>query len=132
MVFARLDPATKELIYASAGHPTCYVLDASGAVKAYLKRTGVPLGLKQNTTFNPALPVQLAAGDLLVLLTDGIEEAMSEEGEFFNIERTLNVLRNCRHQPAKEMVQSLYQAVKDFTRNSPQMDDITSIVVKVS
>ncbi len=132
MVFVRLDPATKELVYASAGHPTCYVLDSSGSIKAYLKRTGFPLGLKQNTTYQPAPPVQLASGDLVLLLTDGIEEAMSEQGELFNMERTLDVLRQCRHQTAKDMVQSLYQAVKDFARNSPQMDDITSIVIKVS
>ena len=131
VVIARLDPKSLELVYGSAGHPTCYVLDAASAIKAYLKRTGVPLGLKRETIYEAAPPIQLAPGDIILLVTDGIDEAMSGEGEFFGVDRTLEVLRRHRDQPAREIVQALYQAVKDFSHDTPQMDDITSIVVKV-
>src|SRR6266496_5348664 len=46
VILARLDPRSPSLAYASAGHPSGYVLDAAGHVKAGLKRLGVPLGIQ--------------------------------------------------------------------------------------
>ena len=46
-------------------------------------------------------------------------------------ERVLEVIKEHREKPASEIVQALYDAVRAFARNSPQIDDLTAIVIKV-
>jgi len=131
MLLVSLDPATRTLYYANAGHPEAYVLDAQGQVKVSLKRTGVPLGIHPTTVYPPAQSVQLDPGDRVVLLTDGIDEAVSPDEELFGTERMLSVLRERPGSSAAELVDALYQAVKRFSGDAPQLDDATAVVVKV-
>jgi serine phosphatase RsbU (regulator of sigma subunit) len=130
LFLGRLDPATRELTYASAGHPPGCVLAADGAVKAHLTRTGIPLGLRAATEYTSAPTLRLAAGDLMVVLTDGIEEASSPAGELFGAERALEVVRAHRDKPARAIIEDLYAATRSFAQGAPQIDDITAIVVK--
>lgn len=130
MFLLRLDPKTRELEYASAGHPAGFVLDAAGAIKATLKRTGIPLGMKPDTEYKSAPLLTLAPGDLALLLTDGIEEASAPDESLFGVERILEVVRAHRAQPARNIVEALYQAARTFAGQAPQIDDITAIVIK--
>jgi sigma-B regulation protein RsbU (phosphoserine phosphatase) len=131
LFMARLDPAKRLLAYASAGHPAAYILDPSGQLKKTLPRTGVPLGIRPETTYQSSLELQLEAGDMLIILTDGIEEAMSPDNDIFGIDRALSVVQRNRARPAREIVEALYQAVRQFSGNTPQADDVTAIVAKV-
>jgi phosphoserine phosphatase RsbU/P len=131
LFLARLDPRTMSLVYASAGHPTGYVLDSKGAVKSTLPRTGVPLGLRPDTQYRSSGEIFLSTGDLILLVTDGIEESISSDNTIFGMERVLEVVRAHQDKPASQIVSALYQAVRQFSKNSPQMDDVTAIVLKV-
>jgi phosphoserine phosphatase RsbU/P len=131
MLLVSLDPATRMLYYANAGHPEGYVLDARGEAKFALKRTGVPLGINPTTEYPPAQRVQLERGDIVVLLTDGIDEAVSPDDELFGMDRTLAVLRERASCSAAELVEALYDAVRQFSGDTPQLDDATAVVVKV-
>jgi PAS domain S-box-containing protein len=128
---ARLDATSRRLTYASAGHPPGYILTPTGEIRLRLKRTGPPLGLKADTRYQHPPCVPLAAGEIVLFLTDGIEEALSPDNEFFGLERTIDVVRRHRDQPAAKIVEALYQAVQEFCGNSPHQDDVTAIVVKV-
>lgn len=130
LFLGRLDPAARTFDYASAGHPPAYVLAADGSVKMQLKRTGIPLGMKTSTVYETGAPFTLAPGELIVLLTDGIEEAASPEDELFGTERALDVVRARRQQPARAIVEALYNATREFSRGAAQIDDITAIVIK--
>jgi PAS domain S-box-containing protein len=131
LFFGRLDPHARTLTFASAGHSPCYLLDAEGQAKMTLKCTDVPLGIEPDTNYASSQDIPLAPGDLLLLTTDGIEEACSPDNVFFGVERALEVVRANRQKPAREIVEALYQAVYEFSRGSLQFDDITAIVVKV-
>ncbi|HKX61163.1 MAG TPA: SpoIIE family protein phosphatase, partial [Verrucomicrobiae bacterium] len=131
LFLGRLDPKQRTLAYASAGHSAGYVLGRDGAIKATLRRTGVPLGMQPNTQYESRPELQLASGDIVLLLTDGIEESAGPGEELFGIERTLEVVRQNRDSSASQLVQHLYESVRAFCRNVPQADDITAIVVKV-
>ncbi len=131
LVLAKLDPETESLVYTSAGHPNGYLLDAAGEVKAVLKRTGVPLGVRADSTYAPAPAVPYLPGDILLLLTDGIEEAVSSEDVFFGVERILAVARAHARKTAREILDALFNAVRDFSQSRPQLDDLTVVVVKV-
>ncbi len=131
LFMARLDPRSRSLAYASAGHPTGYLLNAAGDIKRTLPRTGVPLGIHPDTQYVSSSEIQLASGDLLMLLTDGIEESMSPDNALFGNERILEIVRAHHKKTAREIVEALYDAVRQFSKNTPQLDDVTAIVIKV-
>ena len=131
MLLVSLDPATRTLYYANAGHPEGYVLNAQGRVTLNLKRSGVPLGISPVTEYPPAQRVQLNPGDIVVLVTDGIDEAVSPDEQLFGTERMLKVLRDHSSSSAAELVEALYVAVRQFSGDTPQLDDATAVVVKV-
>jgi PAS domain S-box-containing protein len=131
LFLARLDPKERTLVYASAGHPQGYILDAAGKVKQILPRTGVPLGIQPDTTYQPAAEIKMESGDVLLALTDGIEEAAAIDDTLFGIDRVLDVVRAHQKEPAQQIVHALYAASREFSQNAPQMDDVTAIVIKV-
>ncbi len=132
LFFGQLDPATRTFAYASAGHPTGYVLDASGAVKAKLESTALPLAISADAAFPLGGTIVLEPGDLVFLLTDGILEAEAPRGPMFGIERTLEVLRANRHEPAQRIIERLYNAVQEYSRPQKQVDDVTAVVNTIS
>jgi PAS domain S-box-containing protein len=128
----KLDPRARTLAYASAGHPTGYLLDSTGVVKASLKRTGVPLGLQAQVSYTSLPVADLAPGDVLLCLTDGVEEAMAPDNAFFGTDRVLEVVRANLTRPAGEIVAAIHGAVRAFTGNAAQLDDVTVVVLKVN
>jgi PAS domain S-box-containing protein len=131
LFMARLDPATRVMTYASAGHPAGYILDAAGNLRIKLCRTGVPLGIRPDTLYESSADISLAAGDLILLLTDGIEETFAPDNSLFGCERALEVVRAHQSQSAREIVDALYQSNREFAQRAPQVDDVTAIVVKI-
>jgi sigma-B regulation protein RsbU (phosphoserine phosphatase) len=125
----RLDPRTCSLAYASAGHCPGYVLDRQGRTKAVLASTGCPLGIDPATTFPAGPPTTLERGDLVLLFTDGIVEAMSPDGEQFGVERTLGLVRAHRQEAPEAILDALFHAVGDFSGHQLQ-DDITAVILK--
>ncbi len=129
-IMGRIDPATRELTYVSAGHPTGYVVDPNGDVKAQLTSTGLPLAVLPDGEYPQGDPVRLETGDVVVLLTDGVLEATSPAQEFFGEERTLDIVRRSVDLTAEEIILEIIQAVEEFRDSTPQDDDITVIVIK--
>src|SRR5262249_13204072 len=86
LLLARLDPPSRSLVHASAGHTSGYVLDPSGAVRALLDSTGPPLGIMPEATFPAGPALTLGPGEIALLLTDGILEACSPGGDLFGKE----------------------------------------------
>ena len=116
---------------ANAGHPPGFALHKTGAVKVRIESTAMPLGVEPQTVFPASATVALAAGDMVLLLTDGIVEARSPAATNFGIERVLEIAAAHRRQPAREIIAAVYRAVCDFCRPNRPTDDITAIVVKV-
>jgi PAS domain S-box-containing protein len=129
MLLARIDPSSRTLSYASAGHPPGFVIGADGAVLAELRRTGPPLGQRSGFSFGEGPPLHLNSGDLLVFLTDGIAESM-RGNECFGRERTLAVAREHRNEPATAIVDALCGSARNFSGSAPQADDLTVVVAK--
>lgn len=131
LFFARLNPAQRKVAYVNAGHIPGYLLSPSGEVLSTLKRTGVPLGLRLDTRYQESSEIELAPGQILLMLTDGFEEAVGPDEEMFGTDRILEIVRNSRDLPAKEIVAALQAGVREFTGDAPQLDDLTAIVIKV-
>jgi sigma-B regulation protein RsbU (phosphoserine phosphatase) len=100
----------------------------------YLAKGGLVLGFlpdqkyeQQTTTLQP--------GDVLVLYTDGITEARSPNEEamgekLFGEDRLIQVIKESASLSAREIQSAILQAVSHHTKNTPQGDDITLVVIK--
>jgi PAS domain S-box-containing protein len=130
MTLVLLDAASGTLNWANFGHPSGYVLDPSGAVRAELKSYCQPLGVFPNLSYTQAPAIALEAGDTLVLLTDGILEATSAEGHEFGRAAVLDVVRSVLNRPASEVARHLIAAAQSFSQGQSQDDDITVVVCK--
>jgi phosphoserine phosphatase RsbU/P len=131
LFLGRLDPVTRTMVYASAGHPAGYVVGHDGEVRAVLKSTGFPLGLSDDADFPEADVVELKPGDHVLLLTDGVIETVSPDRTAFGTQRALDIVRAHRHEPPDRIVERLYRAVRDFAGEDDLTDDVTSVVIKV-
>lgn len=132
LMLARLDPQTRALAYGNAGHPAGFILDAAGQLKTCLRPTGPPLGILAHKTFSSAPEISLQSGELLVLVTDGVEEAANPEGRLFGCAQVADFIAAHRHESAARLVELLYQQVRDFSQGAIQQDDVTVVVVKVN
>jgi sigma-B regulation protein RsbU (phosphoserine phosphatase) len=131
LLLAQLVPESHTLTYVNAGHPAGFVLSLSGDVKALLKRSGPPLGLRPDARYTTCPAIPLAPGDLVLLLTDGFEEALAADDDCFGMDRALKVVRENREASAPSIVQALYNALRKFSDTVPQADDLTVIIIKV-
>ena len=131
LMLLKIDPTTKKASYANAGHIPGYVLDKNGATKLILKRTGPPLGLRADAAYTTGNEMPLEDGDIILLLTDGFEEGLSAEDEFFGMQRVLDHIKERRDEPAEKIVTTLYETFRNFTKDATQLDDLTIVVVKV-
>ena len=130
LVLARLEPESKTLVYAAAGH-IGFLFNAAGECRR-LDSTSQPLGFDPDLIVPCADPIQLAAGDLVLLATDGVYEAPSPDGSMFGLERMLNVVRENRDLPPQSIVDNLRHAVGRFSQPLAQIDDITIVALQVA
>jgi hypothetical protein len=129
--FGVLDPASGVLRYCSAGHLEPYVVRNGGGSIEPLSAWGFPLGVKRREPFVEHV-ARLLPGDRLVLYSDGLIEALDDDGEPFGFSRFENVLRNAAREGAGEIRHALLSAVKRFTRNRPPEDDQTLVVLSIN
>jgi sigma-B regulation protein RsbU (phosphoserine phosphatase) len=130
LLLVSLHVPTGSLAYASAGHPSGYLLDGRGATKAELCATGRPLGLFPESAYETRAGLSVEAGDTLVLLTDGVTDSGDPERELFGVARALEVIRALPAARASDVVEGLYREVRAFEHGGIQRDDVTAVVVK--
>ena len=128
--FGVLDPETGNLRYCSAGHLDPYVVRNGGGSVEPLSAWGFPLGVRRREPFVEHV-ARLHPGDRLVLYSDGLIEALDDDGEPFGFSRFEDVLRDAATDGAGEIRQALLSAVKRFTRNRPPEDDQTLVVLSM-
>ncbi len=130
LIFCHLNPGSRTLAYASAGHTPGFILNAGGEVKRVLDSTDIPLGFLAKHAFVCGEPGILEPGEILALLTDGITEAERPDQKSFGTESALEYIRDHRNESALDIVNGLYQAVRKFSDGLPQSDDITAVICK--
>jgi len=130
MLLGDLDTSSGRLTWANMGHPSGFLLNASGAVKVPLRSTCKPLGLFPELGCSLGAPAVVEPGDTLVLLTDGVLEAESPEGVAHGADATLAVVRAHLQRPADEIVARVIEETRAFAGGAAQEDDVTVVVIK--
>ena len=130
--YAELDMAKKQLVYCNAGHNPPYLIRQDGTVLE-LDVGGLLLGMMPNAPYETAA-IDLLPGDMLLMFTDGVSEAMNPEMEEFEEWRILHALKEMKERKASvnDTLDHILQLVKGFTQGQPQSDDITMIGMLLS
>jgi serine phosphatase RsbU (regulator of sigma subunit) len=131
LLLARIDPHTRSLVYASAGHVPGFLLDSAGEVAFVMEATGPPLGFFGDSEFSSSDVIPLDPGKIVLLLTDGVTESTAPDNLEFGAKRAIEYVRSHQHEPARQIAEGLYQATRAFAAHQPQRDDITLAVLKV-
>ena len=128
MFYSVLDVSSHELSYSNAGHDIPYLLSPAGPLKR-LNVGGVPLSMLEQFPFQEET-IAMQPGDLLVICSDGIPEAMDVNQVQFTDERLSLLLDKLRAASAADVIDGIVAAVRKHAGTAPQADDMTVVVVK--
>jgi serine phosphatase RsbU (regulator of sigma subunit) len=138
MAYGVVDLAARTMVYARAGHtPLIHRREASDGDPSVeiLTPDGLVLGLRldRGETFERLLTevtVPLHRGDVLLLFTDGISEAMDAESNLFGEDRLARLVGEHGHLPTDELRERILREIDAFVAGAPQHDDMTMILMK--
>ncbi|MBP7865611.1 MAG: SpoIIE family protein phosphatase [Acidobacteria bacterium] len=127
------DPVSRVLTYASAGHnpPLLFRGGGDGSTPEALAATGPLLGVVPDLRY-PSPSVRLEPGDLLVIYSDGVTEAMNDAGDLFGEEEFARFIGARQDLPPARLVDEVLAEVRRFVGAAPQSDDITLVVARVT
>ncbi len=115
--------------FANAGHNHPYLLRAGEPPTLLDHPNALVLGVRKAVEY-PTHQLQLQPGDRLFLYTDGVTEAMTEDGEEFSEERLAQALAHAEHRSLQETTRLVSDAVREFAGGAPQSDDLTMLLVQ--
>jgi len=127
--WAILDAKENTLKYVNAGHNPPYYIKADGSVHR-LEKGGIILGVLRSVAKYEHDVISMKSGDLFVLFTDGISEAMNRQLEEYGEERLEELIRGKNAEPAQEILDSIVHSVQQYADPTNQSDDITALVLK--
>lgn len=121
-------PGDRTLFYINAGHNPPILLDKDNTTKT-LDATGLILGVLPNQRYEVA-KLKIEDGSVLLVYTDGLEEALNPRNEIFGSERIIAALRNNRQSSPSDIIRDVQSRAVEFCEGKPLHDDVTMIVAK--
>ncbi len=114
----------------SAGHgPLFRCLDSGGELIESVP-DGLPLGLLEDGGYESGVEFELAPGDFVLLVTDGLFEWTNAANEPYGLDRLRESIRKLAAAPVDEMIDGLYRAAQEFAAGADQGDDVSIVVVR--
>lgn len=129
MVLGMYHTDSKIFSYYSCGHVPGLVKRSNGEIVT-LTHMGLALGLKETDPYTSS-SIQLSSGDVVLLYTDGLIKAMSEQNQKFSQERLKNILQKGEWNTAQEVLDTLTAEVEEFTSSSPREEEVIIVALKV-
>ena len=128
LFYAELDPEKGSLSFLNAGHNPPLIVHAGGTMEQ-LAAGGLPLGIMPNADFREGR-TRLHPGDVLVIYSDGVTEAVNPKGEEFGPTRLYEVVARNIDSSAAGIRDRIEAALTKFCQGTPAADDITLVIVK--
>ncbi|HEY3579278.1 MAG TPA: SpoIIE family protein phosphatase [Pyrinomonadaceae bacterium] len=128
LFYAELDPVTGALSFLNAGHNPPLIVHSAGTVEQ-LASGGLPLGIKPDAEYREGR-TQLQPGDVLVIYSDGVTEAVSPTGEEFGATRLYEVVARNVNASAAGIRDRIESSLTKFSQGTSAADDITLVIVK--
>jgi sigma-B regulation protein RsbU (phosphoserine phosphatase) len=130
LFYGVFDPASWTFNYVNAGHNPPILFRAASGERILLEEGGLMIGTFRSVPYRQGL-VTLAAGDTMVMFTDGVSEAMNHAGEEFGEDRIVSAVHGGAGLSAAQLADQILGALDSFTAGAPQHDDITVVVVRI-
>lgn len=130
LALVELDPRRHLVEYANAGHAPALHYSARQQTFQPLEATGMPLGVLDDPEYGSGLPVVLDRGDLVVLCTDGIVEAMDDDRQQFGQARLEQIIRENATAPVAEIVRLVGENVEQHYVGESPPDDLTILAAR--
>jgi PAS domain S-box-containing protein len=131
LFYLSIEPAKRQLRWVRAGHTPAVIYDPARKEFSELKGVGLALGVDEAFDYQHFLKTGLAAGQVIVVGTDGIWEACGRGGKMYGQERFRDIIRQNADLPANAILDAVYDDVNHFTLGRKRQDDMTLVVVKV-
>lgn len=128
--YAVADPIERTLTYVNAGHNPPLLFRAGGGRPAGLKGTGIILGVMPEAEYGEET-IHLKSGDLVLLYTDGVTEAINSGEEQFGEARLIETVVNSLDRSPTGIIENVRDAVMEFSGDEPQFDDLTLMALRV-
>ena len=123
-VLVIIDPVAHHLTLVNAGHMSPMILTTGGPIEEFDEESvGLPIGVMEDYPFE-VVERSIGAGEIFVIFTDGVDEAMNPAGDLYTLERMRSFLQAGSRQ-ADELGRSLLADVRAFADGRDQNDDIT-------
>ncbi len=130
MSFLTYDETSGEVIYSNAAHHPLLLFRAKTGTLENIDTEGLPIGIERSAKYGQKR-FKLDHGDLAVLYTDGIIEAMNQAGEQYTYERFSRLIRDNAALSTDQMIAKIQSDLNDFVGPAPQHDDQTLMLMKV-
>ena len=133
MAYLVLDHVRGGVTLARAGHDAPLLYQQKSQTLTPLKTPGMVVGIDSGDVFDRLttdVAVPLERNDCILLYTDGITEALDNEGNEFGLERTIASVQSSAKEGAQAIVTRLIDDLRNFVGSTPQNDDITMIAIR--
>jgi len=130
MIYGIWNGMTKTFTFSNAGHPRPLIVHTDTKVCEEVEESSIALGIWPDLSATET-SVHLAPNDVVLLFTDGVEEAINTNNEMFDIERIKQFMVDNSHLSAQKLSDKLLTELELFTENAIMHDDYTWIVLKV-
>lgn len=127
MVYGVYDSLNHSFRYATAGHEPGFIYRAATGQFEDMETQGLVLGVTSHVTY-PEFQLDLAEGDCIILLTDGVTESRFD-GEFIERADFCELVRDYLHLPAQEIAEKVYKRIYELS-GYQMLDDQTIMVIK--
>lgn len=129
LAYAVWNPAASELAIANSGLP--YPIHVQRDERTFVDASGIPLGLFPDSHYQERV-LNLQAGDVVVLYTDGTVETLSPSGEEFGLRRLADTVLEARERSPEGIIQAIGLALARHADDQPAGDDQTILVLKMT
>ena len=123
-----IDPVSRKLTFCNAGHNPPLMFSTAGKVRQ-LEEGGLIIGILEDSEYETD-SVDLAAGDKIVMYTDGITEAENDSDEEFGESRLITHVQANLSKNPEELVNSIIDEVKEFAPDISSQDDVTLLILE--
>ena len=117
--------------FISAGHNPAYLFRSATGKVEVLAPDAFALGMFESACFQ-SRTFHLHEGDLLIVYSDGLTDAENPQAEMFGEERLLEIIQREAPAGSRAVEQKILEGIAEFTKSTPQTDDITFVVVEKS
>jgi len=123
------DAETRQLTYTNAGHPAPILIRGNETLP--LESHGMLLGVIRDVSYEYSV-LDLLPGDLLVIFSDGISEAMSRSHDLFRSEGIIAAIRSTPSRTAQDVLETIWRKAELHAEGSNELDDRTLLVIRVA